>query len=208
MRNGFRSILGLAIAMGCCAAGEPGGSDPPLTRMAEAERPDWSRTPDFDALRKEYGDRDDFRDLCEKARPLRAAFDAVAAEDWVGTLAIADGWLPRCPVDIDLHMLRAVALARLDRAEESEQQIRWRDGLVGSVLRSGDGRTPETAWVVISIDEEYSILRVLGLKRQSQALTREGLDRLEVEREGERHVVYFDPAAHFRRLEKLLGVAE
>jgi hypothetical protein len=47
-------------------------------------------------------------------------------------------------------------------------------GLINSILASGDGTTAETAMVVISVDEEYSVLRTLGFKRLRQALVEIG----------------------------------
>lgn len=169
--------------------------------------PDWAQLPDFDALRTSYGERDDFVAVCEDGRPLREAFAALEQEDWQGALSHTDPWLARCPVDIDFQTLRAVALDELGRSEESQQQLRWRDGLVDSVMRSGDGRTPETAWKVISVGEEYAILRVFGMKHVGQALTDDWRDRMEVELDGKPLTLYFDPAPHFRRMEKALGGA-
>jgi hypothetical protein len=43
-------------------------------------------------------------------------------------------------------------------------------GLVDSILSSGDGKTPETAYHVISVDEEYAVLNTLGFKVVKQSL--------------------------------------
>ena len=79
-------------------------------------------------------------------------------------------------------------------------------GLVESVLTSGDGRSPETAWVVISVPEEYAILRALRARQVSQTLLEDQrVDAVEVEtRNGERVTVYFSPRAHFQRLRRQL----
>lgn len=47
-------------------------------------------------------------------------------------------------------------------------------GLVRSVAKSGDGKTPETAMTVISIEEEYNVLDVLGFEQKSQELVEKG----------------------------------
>jgi len=56
-------------------------------------------------------------------------------------------------------------------------------GLFSSVLKSGDGKSPETAFVVIAVDEEYSVLETASLTPVKQALVNHGgsaFDRFEV----------------------------
>jgi hypothetical protein len=195
--SGIRFAVLLAILAGCTS----GPPEPPRPSAP----PDWSALPDFDALRREWGDRDDFMQLCEFDRPLRMAGAAMDASAWEEVLRIADSWLARCVVDIDFHAVRANALQELGRTAEFEQQLRWRDGLLESILRTGDGKTEETAWVVISVAEEYSVLNALGLRRETQSLTTSGRDRIEAEVEGRVVTLYFFPDAHFRRLEKAFG---
>jgi hypothetical protein len=194
-------LLTAALVAVCagCATGPDGA-----LRRAEAE-PDWSAQPDFDALRAEWGDREDYTERCEADRPLKELSAALEAQAWEAVLAVTDPWLARCRVDIDFHALRASALRELGRTAESEEQARWRDGLLASILRSGDGKTEETAWVVISVAEEYAVLHAFGLRRRSQALIAGRLDRIEAEREGRVVTLYFDPQAHFRRLQRKFG---
>ncbi len=80
--------------------------------------------------------------------------------------------------------------------------MRWYRGLVESVLASGDGKSPQTAFTVISVGEEYAILRALNLRVESQALIEGHIDALTVEGEHGESTIYFNPAAHFRRLER------
>jgi hypothetical protein len=46
-------------------------------------------------------------------------------------------------------------------------------GLIDSIRSSGDGKSPATAWVVISVDEEYAVLRALEFKPSGQSLLRQ-----------------------------------
>jgi hypothetical protein len=189
--------LGALLVIGCAT---PRQSPPlPAARDAGAGEP----VVDFARLRIEYGDRDDFHAVCERDRPVSRLFELAGRRDWERSLAVARTWLKACPVDIDAHFISAVALEELGRPAESREHQRWFRGLVESVLASGDGRTPATAYVVISVFEEYSVLRALRLRHRSQVLLKEQIDALAVEREdGSRTTVYFNPAAHFRRLKK------
>jgi len=166
--------------------------------------PDLSVPTDFGRLRTEYGDRKDFFDICERRRPLKRLAELVDQKRWDEVLTVSDPWLQQCPVDIDAHFVKAIALKELGRAPESEDHIRWFRGLADSILASGDGRTPQTAFVVISVPEEYSMLRVLRMRLKSQALTSGGIDALSVENgQGVTGIIYFNPAAHFRRMPEL-----
>ncbi len=42
--------------------------------------------------------------------------------------------------------------------------------LLDSIQNGGDGKTAQTAFVVMSVDEEYTLLRFLGYQMQSQGL--------------------------------------
>jgi hypothetical protein len=183
----------LALVVGCSTVPEPAPTQAPAATFAA----DWTELSDFDALRTAYGEREDFIEVCEQDRPLREASSALEQADWQALLGQTDPWLARCPVDIDFQTLRAIALGELGRTGESQQQLRWRDGLVDSVMRSGDGRTPATAWKVISVGEEYAILRVFGMKHLRQSLTEDRRDKMEVELDGKPLTLYFDPAPHF-----------
>ena len=43
-------------------------------------------------------------------------------------------------------------------------------GLIDSIRNTGDGKSPEKAWVIISVHEEYVVLRAMGLKPSGQSL--------------------------------------
>jgi hypothetical protein len=179
--------------------------------MPEAARQtqSWSDQVNFGDLREQYGERGDFSQICEADRPLREWFELADEGKWERVLAVAQPWLDHCRVDIDAHFISAVALSELKRNIEFQQHIYWFRGLVDSVLESGDGRTPETAYVVISVPEEYAVLRALRIQPTGQQmLLHGGIDAISVEDESGRSTVYFNPAAHFRRLAREFGESE
>jgi len=47
-------------------------------------------------------------------------------------------------------------------------------GVLDSILRSGDGRKPETAFQVIALSEEYAVMHHLGLRVAGQSLIHVG----------------------------------
>lgn len=165
--------------------------------------PAWGDTVDFDGLREAYGRREDFGDRCERNRPSDDVATALIDKDFGKVVSIATSWLERCPIDAQLHLYLAAALAERGRKVESDQHKKWFLGLTDSVLSSGDGKAPETAYRTISVPEEYAVLIRLRLQPESQALL-DGpyqVDALTVvDEQGNRHTKYFNPAWHFIRL--------
>lgn len=82
------------------------------------------------------------------------------------------------------------------------------EGLVQSVLASGDGKTPATAYKVITVDEEYTILSYLKLKLISQRLHNQdnkAYDAMQVkDSSGTEKTIYFDVTPLFVKMSKKL----
>jgi hypothetical protein len=159
----------------------------------------WETSVDFAELRLRYAERSDFDALCSRGRPLRETLDEIAERDWATALALSERWLASCPVDMDAHYLAAVALTELGREQEARAHVAWYRGLVESVLATGDGQTPETAWVVVSAREEYSILQALHVDLLEQGVVEGGIDAMTVEVEGNTRTFYFKPRARVSR---------
>jgi hypothetical protein len=161
---------------------------------------------DFLALRTEFGGRSDFRAVCEDGRPVSEWNRAAEAQDWAALLASTSKWLDACPVDIDAHMLASVAHAQTDQHVEAGAHATWYRGLVDSILQSGSGRSATSPFVVISVPEEYAVLRALHLQPKGQSLLNGGIDAIEVtDADGTEAIMYFLPSAHWRRLEQEIG---
>lgn len=193
----FAVFLALAVTTGC----SPKSVDKPAA-------PPSSGAIDFARVRAEYGEREDFGELCEQEHPIKNVVELVNAARFEEVLAVAEPWLARCPVDIDMRFVAAIALTELGRSGEAEEHAVWYRGLIESILASGDGEAPETAYQVISVGEEYAMLRAFNLTLESQSLVEGRIDALTVEGESGKGVVYFNPAAHFRRLGRRLGESE
>jgi hypothetical protein len=65
--------------------------------------------------------------------------------------------------NIEAHIVLARAFAALKNPDKAEFHKSVASALIHSILRSGDGKTKETAFEVIGISEEHVILGVLGL---------------------------------------------
>lgn len=187
---------GVVASIGATLPPGVGGPSPAGLPAASAPVPE-----DIARVRSEWANRDDLFERCEIG-PFEEAERAFEAQDWKGLLAIAQPWIERCPVDIDPRFFAMVALDELGRKNESQEQRRWVVGLVDSVLSSGDGKSPGTAYLAFTIAEEYAVLRIFGYVRDSQALLENGIDCLGVHhaRTKQEMTVYFNPAPHWRGL--------
>lgn len=80
-------------------------------------------------------------------------------------------------------------------------------GLLYSITRGGDGKTCETGWHVIQIEEEYFILNMLGAVLQKQSISNEGkntCDKMVVKIEdGEIKTYYFEANKVFEMESKM-----
>ena len=131
------------------------------------------------------------------ARAARAALDA---QDWKRLVALCDQQLAHDYLDLNAHLLETVADEKLAQPELADVHRRIVRGLVGAILAGGDGRSGQTAYHVIGVDEEYFLLGVLHLKSQKQSLVMQGgtFDVLDATDDQTRHRdVWFDISPFF-----------
>jgi hypothetical protein len=110
--------------------------------------------------------------------------------------------------DIDAHAALAALLERRGMQDEAAFERAVADGLLRSIQATGDGLTPETAYVVIGVAEEYTLLGASNVQVAKQTLlqtARGPVDALEVVNRvnGERRTVYFDVSRMFAAMERL-----
>ena len=122
---------------------------------------------------------------------------AFKADDCPTAIARAKEIMDANFVYIDAHRVTSLCHKKAGNEEGARQERAVADGLIRSVLQSGDGKTPQTAFVVIAIDEEYKALSALGLVPATQSLvTIEGrsFDKLDAKtRDGSQAVtLYFN----------------
>jgi hypothetical protein len=150
---------------------------------------------DWQALRFAYAESSGFDLLGTKSAEARKAMnEALRTNDYAGALVQANLILDQDYVDIDAHFVSEIANTKLGNSDEAKKQHSIVIGLLQSI-RTGDGKTPETAFTVITVREEYSLIRMLGLRRQNQALIANGghqYDVLDVvDKGGQSQTLYF-----------------
>lgn len=146
------------------ANAKPGGSY--VGMLERARRGD--RSIDFGAMRMAYTETADYNPYGGDVR--REMFGALGASKFEEALSVAEKALEKNYVDLNAHYVAFVANRELKRVDRAEFHRTMFAGLIESIQRSGDGKSAETAFVVISTTEEYVLLNVLGLRPAGQAL--------------------------------------
>ena len=91
------------------------------------------------------------------------------------------------PVDIEVTLKMIISFLELSDTTNARIYGKKYFGFLDVIYASGDGKTLETAYVVISVDDEYRIVGDLGLYVKQQALIND-CDLLIFEKTGQRKV--------------------
>jgi Domain of unknown function (DUF4919) len=166
---------------------------------------------DFAALREAYAKSAHYDPYNETAKQLKATlFDAFAAKDCARTTETAAKILDANYVNIDAHLIADHCYRQLGDAVRADFHQTVARGLLGAIADTGDGQSPETAFVVIAIEEEYSFLHAQGFEVADQALVNHAghrIDRIEATETdtGDAAVVFFDVERPLSWLERQVG---
>ena len=153
---------------------------------------------DFGALRLAYAESPQFKPFDKDRSELKnAMFAAMAGNDYAAVVAIAEKVMTDNYVDVDAHLVASREYARIGNNEKADYHQAVARALLKSIQDSGDGRTPETAYKVISVDEEYALISSLKLsrgKQDQQRLDGHDYDRIAVtEKDGDKaYDLYFN----------------
>ena len=112
---------------------------------------------------------------------------AMGANDADRVAAIANEIIARDYTDIDAHAALSTVLQRRGERDQAAFELAIANGLLNSIEQSGDGMTPETAFVVIGIAEEYSLLGAKGLQVAKQSLLQTDARTRRCARRGQSH---------------------
>jgi len=97
-------------------------------------------------------------------------FEALHQDQWAAVIETGNQVLAQNYLDIDAHMFVAFAYEKNHEPEKAAPHRTMGNGLMKSILASGDGRSFKTAFVVISVEEEYSVLKHYRLHSDKQDL--------------------------------------
>jgi hypothetical protein len=128
---------------------------------------------DYTELRLAYARSPEYDPYCFRSAPASSHGRvrlAIRVGDLAGLLVTLSGLIEKQFFDIGAHRLAAHAYERIGDRVTAATHRKIAQGLVASVLQSGDGRSFQTAYQVISVAEEYALLETLNLRPLAQAL--------------------------------------
>jgi len=157
---------------------------------------------DYARLRFSYMDSPEYTQAKDTSDAEKAMLAALNAKDYPTALKNAEEVLASEYVNIDAHFVAYVANKQMGATDQAEFHHAVFKGLVDSILNSGDGLSLKTAWVVISVHEEYVILRVQGMRPGSQSVLHSdghSYDKMTVKDDsGAEHTFYFNVDIPFK----------
>ena len=126
---------------------------------------------DYLALRNAYAQSPNYDPYGATTGKLQnELIDAYRRADCAAAIAAAESISAVNFAHADAHLVASLCHGKLGNEEAMRRERKIARGLIDSILQSGDGKSEASAFVVIQIAEEYSVLRVLGLRPSSQAL--------------------------------------
>ncbi len=136
-------------------------------------------------------------------------FDFYKQQKYTEAIPHGEAALKENPVNLKLLFRMLVCHHQLGDKENAKKYARMYFPLLNVIYQSGDGRSIETAFVVISVADEYEILSDLQLSITKQALVGE-TDVLTIDKKGQKpkkgeekiKELYFNVSIPFEHLSK------
>lgn len=125
---------------------------------------------DFHALRMAYVRSASYAPYMQDSAAIQALHAALPAGEMDAALAAIDRLLAFNYLDIEAHMAADYVHLQLEDQAKSAYHRAFAQGLIHALLATGSGRDFASAIIVISIAEEYVVLRVLGGRPEKQRL--------------------------------------
>lgn len=152
---------------------------------------------DYTRLRLSYPDSPEARQAKDPSAAETAMAKAMNASNFAEALKEANIVLEDNFLNIDAHVVAMTASRALGDWRTAAFHRPIIRGMIRSIMDSGDGKSPQTAWVVISPSEEYVVLRVLGYLMPEQGMVQENGHSYDVVRvtnpkDGTQETLYFD----------------
>ena len=137
--------------------------------------------------------------------------DAITEEGWKKAAQVVEKELESDPTNLRFHIYKQIVYSNLYGKESKEANHAYAQVmmLLSTIMSTGDGKTPETAFHVISTTDEYGLMDMLGLSLKSQSLVeRHGRSYDLMEFEENKYgleSLYFDVTVCMEAMNKIFG---
>ena len=165
----------------------------------------------FTDLRMQYAQRSDFSPMWDMGDLRKTIFDARYDGKLDEALELSDKWLKEHPIDTEVHLLRSFIYRAKGDMNGYFHHYYIYSGLLASIASSGDGLSKESAMKVISVSEEYFVIRALDgqVIQQSVVSDEKGsYDMMQCMIDGKEVVLYFDISIPMRAYDLMLKKKE
>jgi hypothetical protein len=125
---------------------------------------------DFHTLRMAYTRARSYAPYMQDAGSVKRLREALRDGDAEGALDAVDDLLALNYLDIEAHMAADYVYTKLEAYDQSAYHRAFARGLIQAILATGDGRNYDSAFIVLNVSEEYTVLRVMGLVPTRQRL--------------------------------------
>ncbi|MEO8648747.1 MAG: DUF4919 domain-containing protein [Acidobacteriota bacterium] len=172
------SLLAVLIFLVIAATAQPAAQAPDYeSLLTKAKRGE--KGLDYAALRIAYAATSDFNPVVD-AKVRVEMYKLIKEKKFKEAIKLAEAVHKTNFVDISSHMVLALAYAELKDQPKADFHKNTYLGLVNSIINSGDGETAKTAYIVISVPEEYAILDAFEYKRGTQEVVTENGHKYDV----------------------------
>lgn len=168
LRNTFLALVGLLLLQLAVTAQAPAKRESYDALLERVKKQD--QTVSFFDLRMAYTETKAYAPYGGDKEARKAMFAALNAKQYELSVAASEKVLEANYLDLNAHFAAYVSHRELGHAEKSNFHKYVFQGLLKSINDSGDGKTMETAFVVISVDEEYVWFNYMGLRMANQSL--------------------------------------
>ena len=166
----YRTCLIIAVVAGLS---DPAHAQQPAKNFSDlvAQAESGDTTTDYSALRASYAESDGYDPYSLKVRGLYdVIWPAFQAKDCAKVVSVSDQMLKIDYTLVSVHLMRADCFKQMGDSVRSAHEEAIGKGLAQSLLHSGDGKSIETAYAVVTMAEERFVLNALGLKEERQSL--------------------------------------
>ena len=171
----------------------------------------WTKTgnTNFFALRMAYTKTTDYKPYSVKDDVMQQVLTNIQDQKYKEALDLLDGILKTDFVNIQAHGLEKYLYNKMADTVKANYEGKIYSGLLKSFYQAGDGLTPQSAFIVIAVDEEYDFIRSQGFVSQEQSLiSQDGhqFDILKVKnnKTGEEYKLYFNVDISMDATKKML----
>jgi hypothetical protein len=161
---------------------------------------------DWQALRVDavigvVGNTDDFQ-------AVKDGYGALSEGKFDDALKLAQQVEGHNIADADAHYVAWRALVELGRQDDAEKERMLLAALMNSIMKSGDGKSADTAWFAATIREEYLVMQMmLNVQFESQHSQKVGDHFYDVvsvkDQTGKKTVLWFNTDTDFQRMQAI-----